>query len=53
MDWPQITFIILLTINCTFAAALHGKPKGDWNFGGALINAGLMVWLLYAGGFWK
>ncbi len=51
MAWPQITLIILITINVTIALVQHGQSKGNFNFFFASIDAALLVWILNAGGF--
>ena len=51
MHWPQITYIILLSSGLTQSLIMHGKPKGDYNFFYNFLAAGIIVALLYFGGF--
>lgn len=54
MNWPQITFIVLLAISLGMSMADHGKPKeGNENAWTALLGTIITVTLLYFGGFFK
>ncbi len=53
LEWPQVTMAIFFAIEFGFQIARHGKPReGEHNFFTSMIATGLVVWLLYAGGFW-
>ena len=52
MGIPQIILLVLLGLNLLATAYLHGKPRtGNYNLLTALINAGIIIWLLVSGGF--
>jgi len=52
MNWPQITYIILIVIGLVDHAIEDGKPKtGTYNFNLQILSTGLCVWILYCGGF--
>jgi len=52
--WPQITVIVIITINLSIALLKHGEPRTDnHNFGLTLISALIQIALLYYGGFWS
>ena len=54
MGTPQIILLVLVALNLLANAYLHGKPRnGNYNLLTALINAGIIIWLLVAGGFFK
>ena len=54
MDWPQITYIVLLAIVVGIDLAKDGEPRGGrHNFITTLISAAIVSWLLWAGGFWR
>jgi len=54
MGTPQIILLVLLGLNLLANAYMHGKPKtGNYNLLNAFINAGIIIWLLVAGGFFK
>lgn len=50
----QIIYLVLLGIGLLIDANSHGKPRlGDYNFFGSLVARGLMVFILFEGGFFK
>ena len=52
MGAPQIILIVLLGISLLVNAYLHGKPKtGKFNIFYKLVDAGIIIWILIAGGF--
>jgi len=58
MEWPQITFLVLLLIKFIGATNRELKTESTKNkpqFAGVLVGTtayyGLLVWLLYMGGF--
>ena len=53
MAWPQITVASILALHLVCALALHGQPRGPWQFSDAALSAALWALLLLAGGFWK
>ena len=54
MGWPQIVYIVLLTLGLGITMESHGKPRsGKTNFWVTLVCEGLVVGLLYAGGFFS
>ena len=53
MIWPQITMIALLAAGTGISLARHGKPKeGKESCIPTFISTIIIVYLLYAGGFW-
>jgi hypothetical protein len=54
MGTPQIILLVLVGLNLLANAYLHGKPKtGKHNMFLALLNAGVFIWILVAGGFFE
>lgn len=54
MTPPQFTIIVLYAIALLINAYMHGKPKeGNNNFWISLINAILILSILYWGDFFK
>jgi hypothetical protein len=54
MGTPQIILIVLLAINLLINAYLHGRPRtGTHNLFVSLLNAGITLWVLIAGGFFS
>ena len=52
MGTPQIILLTLLGIQLLITAYLHGKPRdGKHNVFVKLIDAGILIWILVAGGF--
>jgi len=51
MGWPQITYIVLLSMSGTLYALKHGKPREPWNFGHWIVSVMIVLPLLYFGGF--
>lgn len=49
--WPQWTFFILMLLTLIGHASNHGKERPNYNGFIALINFGLMMFILIAGGF--
>jgi len=48
---PQILLLALMCLNLGLALGKHGQPRGNVNFGGALIDAVVLTALLWWGGF--
>jgi len=53
MGWPQWVLIILLLMDLGLALGRDGQPKGNYSFGYSLLGSGIMVGLLWVGGFWS
>lgn len=54
MNWPQITWIVLMAAGLLISANSHGKPKtGTHNFWAVLTSAVIQFALVYCGGFFK
>jgi hypothetical protein len=52
MGTPQIIFLVLVGLELLFTAYKHGQPKDEkYNIFVKLINAGIIIWILIAGGF--
>lgn len=52
MGTPEYILLSLITIRLGIAAALHGKPlKENWSFPITFFRTGLLVLLLWWGGF--
>ncbi|RKO76174.1 transglycosylase SLT domain-containing protein [Pectobacterium parmentieri] len=54
MNWPQITWIVLVSLGLGMTLMKHGEPRTDkhsvwWSLFGALATA----WLLWSGGFFS
>ena len=52
MKAPQIILIVFLAIEMGYQMAMHGKDKGQFNFPIAFLTNGILIGLLYWGGFW-
>lgn len=51
--WPQIVMGALLLAGLLLELRNHGKPKDeDHDFYISLVAAGLVIFILYKGGFW-
>lgn len=51
-DWPQIIYLVLTLLGLGITLAKHGEPKKDkHNFYVTFVGSGLIVALLYWGGF--
>lgn len=53
MGWPQWTVTVLVLLDTGWAIAKHGETRKPYNCLDALINAGLLFWLLWCGGFFS
>lgn len=54
MTAPQITLIVIMSINMLAAAYLHGKPKqGKYNFLHNVLSAIITISILYWGNFFN
>lgn len=54
MGTPQIILLSLMGIKLLLNAYMHGKPhETNQNFFVALVNDGILLWILIAGGFFK
>ncbi len=54
MTAPQITIIVILSINLLAGANLHGKPRKDnYNFWHYFLNAIMITSILYWGKFFN
>lgn len=54
MTAPQITLIVIMSINMLAGAYLHGKPKqGKHNFLYTVLNAIISISILYWGNFFN
>jgi hypothetical protein len=51
--WPQWTFLILLTLSLAIRCVNHGEPRSPHNGLIALVDFGIVVFLLTAGGFFS
>lgn len=51
IHWPQITYIILMSLSLGATLVLNGKPRENYSFGISLLSVGITVSLLYMGGF--
>lgn len=52
MNAPQIIMIVLLALNLFINLLKHGEKQGSYSFWTSLVNAGIVVGLLWWGGFW-
>lgn len=51
--WPQITYIVLMSMGLTGSIFLHGKERTDkYNFFIKLGSITITIIVLYCGGFW-
>lgn len=53
MNWPQITFLVLIAMSFGLTIAQLGKPRPPYSFWGFTIPAAIELWLLYMGGFFS
>ena len=54
MGAPQIILIVLISIQLLANAYMHGKPRdGKHNMFTSLVDDGLLIWILIAGGFFN
>ena len=52
MGTPQIILLTLLGIQLLITAYMHGKERtGTHNIFMRIVDAGLLIWILIAGGF--
>lgn len=51
MNWPQITYIVLVILSIGIVGANHGNRRPEYNIWHYLINMGLSLTLLSFGGF--
>ena len=51
LHWPQITWIILVSLSLIIVALNHGKPRESYNIFTFLITLAISVTLLIKGGF--
>ncbi|KFK92742.1 MULTISPECIES: transglycosylase SLT domain-containing protein [unclassified Serratia (in: enterobacteria)] len=54
MNWPQITWIVAVTLGLGMSIAKHGEPRtGKFSFWWQLFGAAVTAWLLWSGGFFS
>lgn len=54
MKWPQYIVLCWIFVELGYKFALNGQPRtGEYSGVASLIVYGLLVWLLYMGGFFK
>jgi hypothetical protein len=53
MEWPQITYIVLLAATGGLVLAKQGEPREPYNFWMWLLSCAIVLPLLYFGGFFK
>lgn len=54
MNWPQITWIVLVSLGLGMTLMKHGEPRTDkHSFWWALFGALATAWLLWSGGFFS
>jgi hypothetical protein len=54
MGTPQIILVTLLGISLLINAYNHNRPRtGSYNIFYRLIDTGILIWILYAGGFFS
>lgn len=51
IGWPQIIYIVLLSMSLGMSAAKHGERRPDYSFWNAVISAAVTLHLLWWGGF--
>lgn len=52
--WPQYTYFTLVILNFIIVAIMHGKPKtGNFNVLASSASMAFVIYILYAGGFFK
>ena len=52
MGTPQTILLVLLGLHLLIAAYYHGQPRdGKHNIFIKIIDAGILLWILSAGGF--
>lgn len=53
MEWPQITYLVLLGVSGGINIIKHGTPREDYDFGSWVFGCCIILPLLYFGGFFK
>lgn len=53
MGWPQWVIIGIFLFGLGITAAKHGESSSRYNFWVSLISNGLIIWLLWMGGFFS
>jgi hypothetical protein len=54
MEWPQITYIVLVCMGLGLTLAMDGQPRtGRHNFILSLLAAAIGFWIIWSGGFFS
>lgn len=54
LNWPQITYLVLLGLKIFIIAVNDGKPlKGDYSFPISFLMSCFLLFILYKGGFFN
>lgn len=53
MGWPQIVILILYGLDIIIGIFLHNSPRRCYNGWGTILEVGMMLWLLWMGGFFS
>jgi hypothetical protein len=54
MGTPQIILLVLIGLRLLITANKHGQPRTDkYNIFFALLDVGVLIWILIAGGFFR
>lgn len=51
MGWPQITILVLVFLEFVGALSKHGEPRPPYNAGLTLLGSGILLVVLWWGGF--
>ena len=51
LGWPQLVYLALTILGLGVAMAKHGEPRGEHSFPTTFIASGIVIWVLYMGGF--
>ena len=52
MGFPQWVYLIVLMVEVAVNIIRHGKSRGNYHAGAALIIALCQIYILASGGFW-
>lgn len=52
MGFPQWVYLFVLIVEVLTNIIRHGKPRGNYHAGAALIIALCQIYILGSGGFW-
>lgn len=51
-EWPQLVMLGCVSAAVVLHVCKHGEPRPPWHVGFGTLRMGILVALLYFGGFW-